>query len=208
MFAYLRDQDQTQTQSNLLCLSNKMRNNIRNGKSSLTNIDQTNTETIGQLAEIHMREFSYTLHILQQVNTIATRYHEYAFDNTDSYIQGEQQRQQQDSSNETPDQRNASQLLLKVGNNYNDVNMALKALECGILMGDVLDCESAKIEIVAQQFRINPLIIEDAFNRLNSITKNVWGLVDIIALSHLFRFVDEIIFIPPEDGIFIPRKRI
>ena len=203
MFAYLRSNESQTLQD----LAIKMRENVRNQKSPLTDIDQT-AEYTSSLAEIYMREFACTCQTLKQVNAIATLYHEHAFDNTDAYLQDTQQQPRQLSPHEmTSEQRNASQLLVGVGNNYREINVALNMLECGILMRDIMECDGAKIEIVAQQFRINPVIIEDAFNRLYHITKHVWSLVNILAISNLFRFADpnQPLFIAnQDDAIFIP----
>ena len=202
MFAYLRSNESQTFQD----LAIKMRDNVRNQMALLTDIDHTKHSR--ELAEIYMREFACTCQTLKQVNVIATLYHEHAFDNTDAYLQDIQQQPQQLSPHEmTSEQRNASQLLVGVGNNYREINVALNMLECGILMRDIMECDGAKIEIVAQQFRINPVIIEDAFNRLHHITKHVWSLVNILAFSNLFRFADptQHISIPNQnDAIFIP----
>ena len=174
---------------------------------SLIQIDQDNNpELAAPLAEIHMREFACTLQTLKQVNLIASKYHEHAFDNTDAYIEGQGQCQLQ-THEMTAEQRHASQLLLGVGNNYSDINVALKMLECSITMRDVMGCDASKINVLAKQFQNDPSLAEDAFDRLNHITKQVWSLVNLLAFSNLFRFADPAhpIAIPnPEDSIFIP----
>lgn len=207
MFAYLRSQhyqsySTAECPNTALYVATKMRENVRNQRSPLTDIDPP--KYTKELAEIYMREFECTCQTLKQVNTIASRYHEHAFDNTDSYIDDAQQKLPHEM---TAEQRHASQLLLGVGNSYSEINTAIRMLECGILLRDVMECDSAKIAIVAQQFQINPVIMEDAFNRLYHITQQVWSLVNMLALSNLFRFADptQHICIPNQnDAIFIP----
>lgn len=210
MFAYLRSQ---QAQQALLTrLATTMRHAVRSQmhpliQISLIQIDQDNNpEFAAPLAEIYMREFACMLQTLKQVNWIASKYHEHAFDNTDAYIEGQGQRQLQ-THEMTAEQRHASQLLLGVGNNYSEINVALKTLECSITMRDVMGCDASKIEILAKQFQNDPSIAEDAFDRLNHITKQVWSLVNLLAFSNLFRFADPahpIAIANPEDSIFIP----
>ena len=217
MFAYLRSQQAKQDQQALLTrLATTMRHAVRSQmhpliQISLIQIDQDNNpELAAPLAEIHMREFACTLQTLKQVNWIASKYHEHAFDNTDAYIegQGQGQRQRQLQTHEmTAEQRHASQLLLGVGNNYSEINVALKTLACDITMRDVMGCDASKINVLAKQFQNDPSLAEDAFDRLNHITKQVWSLVNLLAFSNLFRFADPAhpIAIPnPEDSIFIP----
>ena len=210
MFAHLRSQ---QAQQALLTrLATTMRHAVRSQmhpliQISLIQIDQDNNpELAAPLAEIHMREFACMLQTLKQVNWIASKYHEHAFDNTDAYIEGQGQRQLQ-THEMTAEQRHASQLLLGVGNNYSEINVALKTLECSITMRDVMGCDASKIEILAKQFQNDPSLAEDAFDRLNHITKQVWSLVNLLAFSNLFRFADTahpIAICNPEDSIFIP----
>ena len=211
MFAHLRvrvkEQETQETQEMLNHLATNMRDNVRNQRSPLNHIYNHNHPEISDpLAEIYMREFACLLQTLKQVNHIANRYHEHAFDNVDAYI-GQDPAFQSSPDAMTAEQRHASQLLLGVGNNYSEINVALKMLRCGILIRDITECDDAKIGIVAQQFGINPSVAEDAFDRLCHMTKQVWSLVNMLAFSNLFRFADpkQPIFIAnPEDTIFIP----
>uniref|UniRef100_A0A6C0I599 Uncharacterized protein n=1 Tax=viral metagenome TaxID=1070528 RepID=A0A6C0I599_9ZZZZ len=221
MFAYLRspqaqqdqqDQAQQAQQAILTRLATTMRHAVRSQmhpliQISLIQIDQDNNpELAAPLAEIHMREFACMLQTLKQVNWIASKYHEHAFDNTDAYIEGEGGQRQLQTHEMTTEQRHASQLLLGVGNNYSEINVALKTLDI-ITMRDVMACDASKIEILAKQFQNDPSLAEDAFDRLNHITKQVWSLVNLLAFSNLFRFADPahpIAIANPEDSIFIP----
>ena len=210
MFAYLRSQ---QAQQALLTrLATTMRHAVRSQmhpliQISLIQIDQDNNpEFAAPLAEIYMREFACMLQTLKQVNWIASKYHEHAFDNTDAYIEGQGGQRQLQTHEMTTEQRHASQLLLGVGNNYSEINVALKTLDI-ITMRDVMRCDASKIEILAKQFQNDPSLAEDAFDRLNHITKQVWSLVNLLAFSNLFRFADPahpIAIANPEDSIFIP----
>ena len=208
MFAHLRSQQAQQAQQALLTrLSTNMRDSVRSQMHPLIQIDQhNNPEFAAPLAEIYMREFACMLQTLKQSNWIASKYHEHAFDNTDAYIEGQGQIQLQ-THEMTAEQRHASQLLLGVGNNYSEINVALKTLECSITMRDVMGCDASKIEILAKQFQNDPSLAEDAFDRLHHITKQVWSLVNLLAFSNLFRFADPahpIAIANPEDSIFIP----
>ena len=219
MFAYLRSQCQDQDTS--LCLATKMpaslylattmRDSVRSQMHPLIQIDQhNNPEFAAPLAEIYMREFACTLQTLKQVNRIATLYHEHAFDNTDAYIedQGQGQRQRQLQTHEmTADQRHASQLLLGVGNNYSEINVALKMLDCNVSLRDVMVCDATAVNALARKFQNDSSVPEDAFDRLHHITKQVWSLVNMLAFSNLFRFADPaqpILITNPDDSIFIP----
>jgi len=215
MFAYLRSQQAQQSQQDLLTrLATTMRHAARSQmhpliQISLIQIDQDNKpEFAAPLAEIYMREFACMLQTLKQVNWIASKYHEHAFDNTDAYIECQGQHQCQLQTHEmTVEQRHASQLLLGVGNNYSEINVALKTLACDITMRDVMGCDASKINVLAKQFQNDPSLAEDAFDRLNHITKQVWSLVNLLAFSNLFRFADPahpIAIANPEDSIFIP----
>jgi len=82
--------------------------------------------------------------------------------------------------------------------------VALKMLECEIAMRDIMACDTAVALALAKQFQTDPRVPEDAFDRLNHITKQVWSLVNMLAFSNLFRFADHIVLPNPEDSIFIP----
>lgn len=206
MFAYLRSNPEAITTT----VATNMRDHCRNQRPLLTGLNPSNPTVAGILAEIYMREFACTLQTLKQVNQIASMYHEHAFDNTDAYIEGEgqgQRHRQLQTHEMTTEQRHASQLLLGVGNNYSEINVALKTLECSITMRHVMVCDAAVAGAVAKQFQNDPSLAEDAFDRLNHITKQVWSMVNMLAFSNLFRFADPahpIRIANPEDSIFIP----
>jgi hypothetical protein len=207
MFAHLRSKNAVLAKYQFLSkhIATKMRENVRNSVQSLAGFDVSNADTAGVIAEIFMREFACTLNVLNQVHGIASRYHEDAFDNTDDYIEGKSQSSQLSPHEMTAEQRHASQILLGVGNSYSEVNMLLKTLGCGILMKDILECDVAKMQIVAQQFQTSQA--DEMFDRLHHITKQVWSLVNMLAFSNLFRFADPMqpINMPhPDDSIFIP----
>ena len=215
MFAYLLQaqqaqqakQDNQDNQDRLMDLATTMRDSVRRHMHPLLQIDQYNhPELAAPLAEIYMREFACTLQTLKQVNWIASKYHEHEFDNTDAYIEG--QRPIQLSPHEmTADQRHASQLLLGVGNNYSEINVALKMLDCNVSLRDVMVCDATAVNALARKFQNDSSVPEDAFDRLHHITKQVWSLVNMLAFSNLFRFADPaqpILIANPDDSIFIP----
>jgi hypothetical protein len=207
MFAYLLQAQQAQQQALLTRLATTMRDSVRSQMHPLIQIDQhNNPEFAAPLAEIYMREFACTLQTLKQVNWIASKYHEHEFDNTDAYIEG--QRPIQLSPHEmTADQRHASQLLLGVGNNYSEINVALKMLDCNVSLRDVMVCDATAVNALARKFQNDSSVPEDAFDRLHHITKQVWSLVNMLAFSNLFRFADPaqpILIANPDDSIFIP----
>ena len=105
MFAYLRS---SSTDSNAAQIAIEMRNNVRSHVSALSGLDPSNYEVADTLAEIWLREFACTLNTLQQVNHVASRYHEHAFDNTDTYIQQDVQPAQLAPHEMTTEQRHAS----------------------------------------------------------------------------------------------------
>lgn len=189
-------------------IATKMRDNVRNQMPLLSGVDPSNADTASIMAEIYMRELACTLSTLNQVSRIAGRYHENAFDNVDAYIDtGRVQPAQLSPHEMTAEQRHASQILFGVGNNYSEIDIALSTIGCGILTGDVMECDVAKMELVAKQFQVNPSVAEDAFDRLQHITKHVWSLVNMLAFSNLFRFADprQPINLPnQDDAIFIP----
>ena len=199
MFAHLRSNN---TENHVAI---QMRDNVRSHVSPLSGLDPSNCEVADTLAEIYMREFACTLNTLQQVNHVASRYHEHAFDNTDTYIDDGVQPAQLAPHEMTTEQRHASQLLLGVGRNHTEVIAALKLIE--LTARDVMDHAADTVRIVAQQFQENQSVAEDAFDRLQHVTKQVWSLVNMLAFSNLFRFADprQPICIPnQDDAIFIP----
>jgi hypothetical protein len=205
MFAHLRSSSSTESNAAALSIAIEMRNNVRNQVSPLTGVDYSNPEVVDILADIWLREFACTLNTLQQVNQVATRYHEHAFDNTDTYIQQDVQPAQLAPHEMTAEQRHASQLLLGVGRNHTEVNAALRYI--ALTARDVTDHNVASMRILAQQFQENQSVAEDAFDRLQHVTKQVWSLVNMLAFSNLFRFADprQPICIPnQDDAIFIP----
>lgn len=211
MFAHLRSKNAVLAKYQFLPkhIATKMRDNVRNQLPSLTGFDPSNAEVAAILAEIHMREFACTLRTLNQVSRIAARYHEHAFDNVDAYIDtGRGVQPAQLSPHEmTAEQRHASQIMLGVRNCHSEINVALNAIGCDILARDVMECDVAKMELVAKQFQVSPSVSEDAFDRLQHITKHVWSLVNMLAFSNLFRFADpgQPINLPnQDDAIFIP----
>ena len=199
MFAHLRSKN---TENHVAI---QMRDNVRNQGSPLSGLDPSNCAVADTLAEIWLHEFACTLNTLQQVNHVASRYHEHAFDNTDTYIQQDVQPAQLAPHEMTTEQRHASQLLLGVGRNHTEVSAALKSIE--LTARDVTDHTADTVRIVAQQFQENQSVAEDAFDRLQHVTKQVWSLVNMLAFSNLFRFADprQPICIPnQDDAIFIP----
>lgn len=206
MFAYIRSNPEANYKFITTTVATNLRDHCRNQRPLLTGLNPSKPNVAGILAEIYMREFACMMHTLKQVNQIATLYHEHAFDNTAAYIDDEQPIQL--SPHEmTAEQRHASQLLLGVGNNYSEINVALKMLECDITMRDVMACDAGKIEILARKYQTDSCVPEDAFDRLHHITKQVWSLVNMMAFSNLFRFADPahpILIANPEDSIFIP----
>ena len=206
MFAHLRSlQANPEANCKFITVATNMRDHCRNQRPLLTGLaPPSNPIVAGTLSEIYMREFACTLQTLKQVNRIATLYHEHAFDNTDAYIEGQIQLQTHEM---TAEQRHASQLLLGVGNNYSEINVALKTLECIITMRDVMVCDATAVNALAKQFQNDPSLAEDAFDRLHHITRQVWSLVNMMAFSNLFRFADPaqpILIANPDDSIFIP----
>lgn len=208
MFAHLRSKNAVLAKYQFLPkhIATKMRDNVRNQLPPLSGFDPSNPEVAGILAEIHMREFACMVVTLQQVSIIASQYLEHAFDNVDAYI-GLPQPLQLSPHEMTAEQRHASQIMLGVSNCYSEIHMALNVMGCGILKIDVMECDVVKMGIVAQQFQVNPSVAEDAFDRLQHITKHVWSLVNMLAFSNLFRFADpgQPINLPnQDDAIFIP----
>jgi len=178
-----------------------MRDNVRRNRASLlTGIDHSSAHVAGMLAEIHMREFACMMHTLNQVNRVASKYHEHAFDNTDAYIEGQTPSQTHEMNAE---QRHAAQLLLGVGKSYSEINVALRVLDSGSFQA-AMECSPEMCAKLSQQFSANASMAEDAFDRLNHMTKHVWSLVNLLAFSNLFRFADHIVLPNPEDSIFIP----
>lgn len=209
MFAHLRSKNAVLAKYQFLPkqFATQMRENVRKNAKPLAGVDVSTSDAAGIVAEIYMREFACTIGVLHQLNGIASRYHEHAFDNTDSYIEGMNQTSQLSPHEMTAEQRHASQILFGVGNGYSEVNMSLKTLGCGLFMSDVIECDVAKMQTVAQKFQNNPTFVEEMFDRLHHTTKHVWSLVNMIAFSNLFRFADptQSICIPhQDDAIFIP----
>jgi hypothetical protein len=208
MFAHLRSKNAVLAKYQFLMmhLATKMRDNVRSHVSALTGLDPSKSEVADALAEIWLREFACTLNTLQQVNQVASRYHEHEFDNTDTYMQQDVQPAQLAPHEMTTEQRHASQLLLGVGRNYTEVNVALRSIAIELTARDVMDPNVANMRIVAQQFQ-DPSVAEDAFDRLQHVAKQVWSLVNMLAFSNLFRFADprQPMCIPnQDDAIFIP----
>lgn len=204
MFAYLRSSSSTESNDAAQAIAIEMRNNVRNQVSPLTGVDYSNPI----LADIWLRECACTLNTLQQVNQVASRYHEHAFDNTDTYIHIQQDVQpaQLAPHEMTTEQRHASQLLLGVGRSHTEVNVALRSIAIALTARDVTDHTADTVRIVAQHFQ-EQSVAEDAFDRLQHIAKQVWSLVNLLAFSNLFRFADprQPIRIPnQDDAIFIP----
>jgi hypothetical protein len=200
MFAYLRSL-QANSDNKYSYITSCMRDNVRRNRASLlTGIDHSSAHVVGMLAEIHMREFACMMHTLNQVNRVATKYHEHAFDNTDAYIEGQTPSQTHEMNAE---QRHAAQLLLGVGKSYSEINVALRILDSGSFQA-AMECSPEMCAKLSQQFSANASMAEDAFDRLNHMTKHVWSLVNLLAFSNLFRFADHIVLPNPEDSIFIP----
>jgi hypothetical protein len=205
MFAYLRSSSSTESNA-AQSIATQMRDNVRSHVSALTGVDYSNPDVVDILAGIWLREFACTLNTLQQVNHVASRYHEHAFDNTDTYIQQDVQPAQLAPHEMTAEQRHASQLLLGVGRSHTEVNVALRSIAIALTARDVTDHTADTVRIVAQHFQ-EQSVAEDAFDRLQHIAKQVWSLVNLLAFSNLFRFADprQPIRIPnQDDAIFIP----
>jgi len=205
MFAHLRSNPEYKYRVITHDIAAKMRERLRNQMPLLTGIDTSKADVANILADIYMREFGCAIRTLQQVNCIATRYHEHAFDNTDAYIQDRQDQDQMQPHEMNAEQRHAAQLLLGVGNSYSGINTALRMLD--VSLQSVMDCNSETRVKLSQQFSANAAVVEDAFDRLQHDAKQVWSLVNMLALSNLFRFADprQPVCIPnQDDAIFIP----
>jgi hypothetical protein len=205
MFAHLRSNPEYKYRIITHDIAAKMRERLRNQMPLLTGIDTSKADVANILADIYMREFGCAIRTLQQVNCIATRYHEHAFDNTDAYIQDRQDQDQMQPHEMNAEQRHAAQLLLGVGNSYSGINTALRMLD--VSLQSVMDCNSETRVKLSQQFSANAAVVEDAFDRLQHDAKQVWSLVNMLALSNLFRFADprQPVCIPnQDDAIFIP----
>lgn len=202
MFAHLRSNPAANPDNKYSYIAASMRDRLRRNQSPLlTGIDHSSAHVVGMLAEIHMREFACMMHTLNQVNRVATKYHEHAFDNTDAYIEDQTPFPQTHEMN--AEQRHAAQLLLGVGKSYSEINVALRILDSGSFQA-AMKCSPEMCAKLSQQFSANASMAEDAFDRLNHITKHVWSLVNLLAFSNLFRFADHIVLPNPEDSIFIP----
>jgi hypothetical protein len=207
MFAHLRSKDAVLAKYKFLAefISKKMRDNMRANVFPLAGLDASNHDVSRILGEIYIREFACAMQTLAQVHGIAGRYHEDAFDNLDTYTAQEVQPVQLPPHEMTGEQRHASQLLLGVGQSHSEVNAALNSI--GLSRKDVMDCDVGKMKFMACLFEDNPSVAEDAFDRLNHVSKKVWSLVNMLAFSNLFRFADpkQPICIPnQDDAIFIP----
>ncbi len=203
MFAHIRRSKNTSTTVNDIAI--QMRDNVRKHVSPLSGLDSSNSEVADTLAEIYMREFACTMNTLHQVNHVASRYHEHAFDNADAYIDDGVQPIQLPPHEMTAEQRHASQLLLGVGRNHTELNIALKCLQLSV--DDIMDHNVDSMKILAKQFQDSSFVAEDAFDRLQHCAKQVWSLVNMLAFSNLFRFADprQTVCIPnQDDAIFIP----
>jgi hypothetical protein len=203
MFAHLRSKTEANYRVITYTIASDMRDRVRTQKPILSGLDPTNADTANILAEIYLREFGCAIKTLQQVNHIAARYHERAFDNTDAYIQDQDQPVQPHEMN--AEQRHAAQLLVGVGNSYSEINAALRVLD--VSLQSVMHYDSKARLKLSQQFSADASHAADAFDRLQHIAKQVWSLVNMLALSNLFRFADpnQPICIPnQEDAIFIP----
>jgi len=200
MFAHIRSNPRANYQFITQSIATNMRGHVRNQRPILTGLDPSNINVAGILADIYMREFACAIKTLQHVNYVASRYHEDAFDNTDDYIDGQVPTQTHEMNAE---QRHAAQLLLGVGNSFSEVNATLRML--GSLFQAAMECTPEMHAKLWQQFSEDASFVEDAFDRLHHLIKQVWSLVNLLAFSNLFRFANSPMVLPtPEDSIFIP----
>jgi hypothetical protein len=212
MFAYLRSNTGANYRFITQGIATNMSDHVRNQRPPLTVLDPSNANVAGILADIYMRELACAIKTLQQVNCVAVKYHEHAFDNTDAYIEGQVPTQTHEMNAE---QRHAAQLLLGVGNSYSEINATLRVLDSQMLDSRMLggsvsfqsatECNPAMRAQLSQQFSADASLAEDAFGRVQHIAKQVWSLVNMLAFSNLFRFADPTMVLPTsEDSIFIP----
>lgn len=212
MFAYLRSNTGANYRFITQGIATNMSDHVRNQRPPLTGLDPSNANVAGILADIYMRELACAIKTLQQVNCVAVKYHEHAFDNTDAYIEGQMPTQSHEMNAE---QRHAAQLLLGVGNSYSEINATLRMLDSQMLDSQMLggsvsfqsatECNPAMRAQLSQQFSADASLAEDAFGRVQHIAKQVWSLVNMLAFSNLFRFADPTMVLPTsEDSIFIP----
>ena len=204
MFAHLRSNPGANYRIITESVATTMRGHARSNKRPLlTGLDPSNSNIAGILAEIHLRELACAIKTLQQVNHVAGRYHEHAFDNTDAYIDGQVPTQTHEMNAE---QRHAAQLLLGVGNCFSEVNAAIRAIDAGSFQA-VMECSHEMRAKLSQKFGVDAPFAEDALDRVQHVAKQVWSLVNMLAFSNLFRFADprQPMGLPnPEDSIFIP----
>jgi hypothetical protein len=214
MFTYLRSNPEANYRFITTMVATNMRDHVRNQRPLLTGLDPSNANIAGILADIYMREFACAIHTLQQVNCVAGRYHEHAFDNTDAYIEGQMPTQSHEMNAE---QRHAAQLLVGVGNSYSEINATLRMLDSRMFGSQILggsvsfqsatECNPVMRTQLSDQFKADASFVEDAFDRLHHLVKQVWSLVNMLAFSNLFRFADprQPMGLPTsEDSIFIP----
>ena len=214
MFAHLRSNPVANYRFITESIATNMRDHVRNQRPLLTGLDPSNANVAGILADTYMRELACAIKTLQQVNHVAGRYHEHAFDNADAYIGGQVPTQTQEMNAE---QRHAAQLLLGVGNCFSEVNATLRMLDSRMVGSQMLggsvsfqsatECNPVMRAQLSQQFSADASFAEDAFDRLHHLVKQVWSLVNLLAFSNLFRFADprQPMCLPTsEDSIFIP----
>ena len=204
MFAYLRSNSGVNYKFVTHGISANMRDHVRNQMPILSGLKPSDPNMADMLAEIYMREFACAIKTLQTVNGVASRYHEHAFDNTDAYIEGQDQVTMPAQTHEmNAEQRHAAQLLLGVGNSFSEINVTLRMIDASFQ--SATECSQELRAKLSQHFRVGTPFAEDAFDRLHHIVKQVWSLVNLLAFSNLFRFADHAMVLPtPEDSIFIP----
>jgi hypothetical protein len=206
MFAHIRSNPGANHRFITTTVATNMRDHVRNQRPILSGLKPSDPTMADMLAEIYMREFACAIKTLQTVNCVAGRYHEHAFDNTDAYIEDQDQGQGQvpvQTHEMNAEQRHAAQLLLGVGNSFSEINVTLRMIDASFQ--SATECSQELRAKLSQHFRVGTPFAEDAFDRLHHIVKQVWSLVNMLAFSNLFRFADHAMVLPtPDDSIFIP----
>ena len=214
----------------------KIRANVKQGKLPLSDIetDETGDINVAALAEIMLKELRFCRRTISFINSVTTKFHQSAFDNTDRYIdidnsedlesQMESEAEEEEAEEEemTSEQNHSARLL----SSSNDIRCKFITLctSLGIrtlALADLDECTAATdstlfaaIHESLESLSSSPSTetISTPFETLCSISRAAWQMMNVLAFSNLYRYHYEFqkgpiarIDLNPADSVFATR---
>lgn len=208
----------------------KIRANVKQGKLPLSDIetDETGDINVAALAEIMLKELRFCRRTISFINSVTTKFHQSAFDNTDRYIDNSedlesQMEEEAEEEEEMTSEQNHSARLLSSSNDIlcKFITLCTSLGIRTLALADLDECTAATdstlfaaIHESLESLSSSPSTetISTPFETLCSISRAAWQMMNVLAFSNLYRYHYEFqkgsiarIDLNPADSVFATR---